>query len=616
MDPVPGTLPPMTDWGLGVCEMPILLVSTEGEVLDHSAGAKTLLTGEQEVLRGKPLIYFSAEEDPAKLLDLLRGLEPGAVRRWDTRLRVDTGEAVPFRILAQELRVREQPAWLLTLVEQSSADLLHKEVSRLKEELHLAYKQLDQRALQQATPDEASQLEISVLHQISRALLSTIDREKILYIILTCVTAHPAFGFSRAFLLLVNDETRTLEGKMGVGPRNAQEAYRIWQDLGKAHWGLEEFLAQYDRLYPEGELPLDSVIKRYRQVLQPGQDILADAALSRLAFKVEDAVTDTRVSAECLDILACNQFVVVPLVTGEQAVGVIVADNLYKDRDISPWDMRLLRLFANHAAMALQNAATYAKLQDNIDQLRAVQEQLIQAERLSAIGQMTAKVAHEIRNPLVTIGGFARSVLKGLEKDSPQSRRCEIIVEETMRLEEILGSLLDFSRQRELNLEDCRIEKIIARACTLVRDDLVRNKVVIQRDIQKGLPDLLLDVHKIVQVLINLIKNAIQAMKEGGEITLSAHLQGRFVSLKVADTGTGIPPGILSNIFNPFFTTKSEGFGLGLAISRNYIYDHGGNISVQSRVGEGTVFDILLPLPSVPATPEESPAGEVPKGVS
>jgi signal transduction histidine kinase len=496
------------------------------------------------------------------------------------------------------------------------ADLLHKEVSRLKEELHLAYKQLDQRALQQTTPDEASQLEISVLHQISRALLSTIDREKILYIILTCVTAHPAFGFSRAFLLLVNEETRTLEGKMGVGPRNAQEAYRIWQDLSKAHWGLEEFLAQYDRLYPDGELPLDSVIKRYRQALQPGQDILVDAALSRLAFKVEDAVTDTRVSAECLDILACNQFVVVPLVTGEQAVGVIVADNLYKDRDISPWDMRLLRLFANHAAMALQNAATYAKLQDNIDQLRAVQEQLIQAERLSAIGQMTAKVAHEIRNPLVTIGGFARSVLKGLEKDSPQSRRCEIIVEETMRLEEILGSLLDFSRQRELHLEDCRIEKIIARACTLVRDDLVRNKVVIQRDIQKGLPDLLLDVHKIVQVLINLVKNAIQAMKEGGEITLSAHLQGRFVSLKVADTGTGIPPGILSNIFNPFFTTKSEGFGLGLAISRNYIYDHGGNISVQSRVGEGTVFDILLPLPSVPATPEENPAGEEPKGVS
>jgi signal transduction histidine kinase len=397
---------------------------------------------------------------------------------------------------------------------------------------------------------------------------------------------------------------------MGVGPRNAQEAYRIWQDLSKAHWGLEEFLAQYDRLYPDGELPLDSVIKRYRQPLQPGQDILVDAALSRLAFKVEDAVTDTRVSAECLDILACNQCVVVPLVTGEQVVGVIVADNLYKDRDISPWDMRLLRLFANHAAMALQNAATYAKLQDNIDQLKAVQEQLIQAERLSAIGQMTAKVAHEIRNPLVTIGGFARSVLKGLEKDSPQSRRCEIIVEETMRLEEILGSLLDFSRQRDLNLEDCRIEKIVARACTLVRDDLVRNKVVIQRDIQKGLPDLLLDVHKIVQVLINLIKNAIQAMKEGGEITLSAHLQGRFVSLKVADTGAGIPPGILSNIFNPFFTTKSEGFGLGLAISRNYIYDHGGNISVQSRVGEGTVFDILLPLPSVPRRWRKAPPGK------
>jgi hypothetical protein len=112
------------------------------------------------------------------MFDPRQGLEPGAVRRGDLRLRVDTGEAVPFRILAQGLAGRERPVWMLTLVEQSSADLLHKEVSRLKEELHLAYKQLDQRAIQQAPPDEASQLEISVLHQISRALLSTIDRRK------------------------------------------------------------------------------------------------------------------------------------------------------------------------------------------------------------------------------------------------------------------------------------------------------------------------------------------------------------------------------------------------------------------------------------------------------
>lgn len=598
MESSPTSLAAATGWSLQSSDLPLLLLSERGEIVGFSQGAKQLLSGDEETPQGKPIEHFFASERAEDLLSRLPTRPSDGARSLDARFRVGWGAVLPFRVVARRLEAEGQGFFLLTLLDRSLEEQLRKEIARLKGELNLAYQRVDRMALEGVSPDEDSPIEISVLHQISRALLTTIELNKILYIILTCVTAHPAFGFSRAFLLLVDEETQMLEGKMGVGPRSAEEAHRIWQDLSQANWGLEEFLAQYDRLYPDGELPLDSIIRQYRRPLRPEQGILADAVLRQEALQVEDAVSDPRVSPETLAILGCNQFVVVPLVAQNKAVGVVVADNLYKDRGITARDLRLLNLFANHGAMALQNAATYAQLRENINLLQEVQEQLIQAERLSAIGEMTAKVAHEIRNPLVTIGGFARSVLKSLPPESTQARKCEIIVEETLRLEEILGSLLDYSRQSELKLEPCRLEEIIGRACSLLRGELQENKVKVKRNIQPGLPSLVLDVHKIEQVLINLIKNAMESMQEGGVITLTAQQQGRFISLRVEDTGEGMSPDILKNIFNPFFTTKSEGFGLGLAISRTYVYDHGGNISVHSELGRGTTFDVLLPLPS------------------
>ncbi len=585
-------------WSLSASDLPMLLLSDQGEILEFSRGAERLLSGEEETLKGKPIAHYFASEHAEDLLSQLSQRPSDDAQTLDARFRVGWGAVLPFRVVARRLCAEGQQLFLLTLLDRSVEEQLKKEIARLKGELNLAYQRVDQIALEGAAFDQDSPIEISVLHQISRALLTTIELNKILYIILTCVTAHPAFGFSRAFLLLVDEETQMLEGKMGVGPRSAEEAYRIWQDLSKANWGLEEFLTQYDRLYPDGELPLDSVIRQYQKPLSEGQGVLVRAVLSRQAIQVEDAVNDERVSPETLATLACNRFVVVPLVARDKAVGVVVADNLYKDRKITPQSLRLLSLFANHGAMALQNAATYAQLQENVNLLKQVQEQLIQAERLSAIGEMTAKVAHEIRNPLVTIGGFARSVLKSLPPESTQARKCEIIVGETLRLEEILGSLLDYSRQAELKLEPCRLEEIIGQACSLLRSELRKNRVRVDRDIQKELPELSLDVHKIEQVLINLLKNAMEAMPDGGVIKLSAQQQGRFVSLNVQDTGEGMSPDIVKNVFNPFFTTRSEGFGLGLAISRTYVYDHGGNISVDSQPGRGTSFNILLPLPT------------------
>jgi len=607
MESLSGSLSAAAGWSLLTCDVPLLLVSAEGEILEFSLGAERLLAGDEETLKGKPLHHIYAGEHPYDLLDRLHTLKENGVRRLSAQFRSGRGEVSSFQVIARRLVWNESTLFLLTLVDQTAVAQMKKEVARLKKELDLAYQRLDKMASQPPPGGADTQIEMAVLHQAIRALLTTIDLDRILYIVLTSVTAHPALGFSRAFLLLVDEKNGKLAGKMGVGPRNAEEAFRIWHELSQTNWGLEEFLNQHDTVYKDGELPLDSVIRRYQQPLTPGADVLVDALLSGEAVQVMNAVNDPRVSPECLEILACNQFAVAPLVTQEKAVGVLVADNLYKDQTITAWHLRLLNLLAGHAAMALQNAAMYTSLQESMAKLQKVQTQLIQAERLSAIGQMTAKVAHEIRNPLVTIGGFARSILKGLAPKSTQARKCSIIVDETMRLEEILQCLLDFTRQRELNLEYCRIETLLERVCSLLWDELQTHRIQVRRQIQKDLPELLLDVNKIEQILINLVKNALEAMKSGGTMTLSADLQGEFVSVKVADTGEGVPPDILGNIFNPFFTTKSEGFGLGLAICRTYIYDHGGNISVRSQAGAGTEFDVLLPLPSVPAG-ESDPA--------
>ncbi|MCU0573469.1 MAG: ATP-binding protein [Syntrophobacteraceae bacterium] len=232
-----------------------------------------------------------------------------------------------------------------------------------------------------------------------------------------------------------------------------------------------------------------------------------------------------------------------------------------------------------------------------------LEEQLYQAERLAALGEMIAGVSHEIRNPLGIIRSTAE-LLHGRIENDRQRRLSYIIVEEATRLNDILTEFLDFARPKTPKVAMCRIEDILDRNLASMEGQLQRSSIQVERLHEAGDTLVEADADLLYRAFVNLLANAVQAMPEGGTLRVRTLVRAsggkppRF-ELRIRDSGPGIPEDVRKKIFNPFFTTREEGTGLGLAIVRSIIDSHGGEIEVRSREGRGTNMIIRLPLTQV-----------------
>lgn len=433
--------------------------------------------------------------------------------------------------------------------------------------------------------------EVTRLYELGMAMRQTLNLDWLLHAILTCVTAGPGFGFNRARLFLLNTEENVFEERMWVGPRTPQEAGEIWSQVHLK--SLEELVENYEwhaPLHPPLKLPVVDTCK-----------LIHTAVYQRQAVPITPTNGGAELSAQCLKkcmgcLSTAEEFVVVPLMANDQTIGMIVADNLVTRRPITSEDVHLLTLFANQAGLAVANATIYRELEEAYHELQATQDQLLQSKQLATIGQMAAHVAHEIRNPLVSIGGFARRIAKRPGDTMETVESSGIIIEEVQRLENILKNVMDFTAPGNAVLAPGQLNDVIRDVCALIRGELAHRQIALQLDLQEDLPSILLDQQQIKQVVLNLTRNAMEAMKAGGQLGLRTWRSQGGVSLEVQDTGSGIPDTDLTNIFNPFFTTKPSGTGLGLAVSQKIIREHRGEIKVDSRIGQGTTFTITLPV--------------------
>jgi len=232
------------------------------------------------------------------------------------------------------------------------------------------------------------------------------------------------------------------------------------------------------------------------------------------------------------------------------------------------------------------------------EEQRSLEAQLHQSERLAALGEMTAGVAHEIRNPLGIVSSTAELLQERLARYEPQNRLAWIIVEEANRLNEKVTEFLDFARPRVPHLRPCDLEAVLDRGLEFLEPEIRRLGVEVNRDYRLRGRALAADPDLLYQAFLNLLLNAIQAMPGGGRLTVSTQPgpQGRGGEIRFADTGEGIEPGSLKKVLNPFFTTKERGSGLGLPIVKSIIETtHQGAIKIDSTLGQGTVVTITLP---------------------
>ena len=235
----------------------------------------------------------------------------------------------------------------------------------------------------------------------------------------------------------------------------------------------------------------------------------------------------------------------------------------------------------------------------DISEYVELEEKVRKNERLAAVGNTVSQIVHEIKNPLMIIGGFAQQLLKAQTLDSKGLQKLSIITEEVNRLESLMGEMRDYSRPPDLQRQTARIEKLLQEVFDSYLDILKEKGIELILVPPEPLQACNLDFQQLKQVLLNLVKNASEAMPAGGRITLSVARRPPNLEIVVADTGEGMAPDVAENIFTPYFTTKSKGSGLGLAISRNIIRAHNGDISVESQPGKGSTFTIKLPLAEI-----------------
>lgn len=442
--------------------------------------------------------------------------------------------------------------------------------------------------------------EMWTLQEMNNALQGTLQLNRILKMILAGATTEMGLGFNRAALFLLNERTGLLQGMMGVGPDSAEEAEQIWESLSRhSDLSLSRQIELHAGNQPRESL-FDARIKGMRIPVTPGGGTLSHCVTARTTERVEGPDHDPPPEIELSQRLSMSVFAATPIISRNQVFGLMVVDNIFDGKPITDYDLRLLSMFSGQAGLAIANAKEHRAHQRAAEELSIAREQLLQTERLALLGEIAAGLAHEIRNPLVTIGGFARRLEKKLLPPDPNQRYAGIIAGEVHRLEEFLDEILLFGKDRQPIKTPLQLNDIIRESVQLFSLNLSEAGITVRTILSDRLPTVNADASQLKQVFVNLFSNALDAMPEGGELTVESsfdHGPSTAAIVSVSDNGGGVEPEVLGNIFNPFYTTKSGGHGLGLALSQRIVTDHAGRLSVVNHPGRGLTFTISLPLP-------------------
>jgi len=421
--------------------------------------------------------------------------------------------------------------------------------------------------------------ELALLHRASQMLASTLDLDQVLTTIVGEVSL--LLNVTSCSVWLIVPETYELVCRQAAGSQS--EIVRGWR-------------------------------------LAPGQGIAGWVSRSGESLVVPDTRSDKRhfKGVEQKTGLELRSILCVPLRLKQEVIGVLEVLDREADR-FQPAHLRVAEALAASAAIAVQNARLYdsaqrelterkraeealkeysGRLEEMVEQrtkeLRDAQEQLIHAERLAAIGQLGASVGHELRNPLGVIKNSTYYInMKLGDADEKVKKHLKIIEREIETSNKIINDLLGFARDKKPTLQKTQINTVVQDALS---HTTVPDAVAVVTELEEYLPPLMADPSQIEQVFINMISNAAQAMSDGGRLEISTKAEDGFIVTEFKDNGCGIPDENLGRLFEPLFTTKAKGIGLGLAVSKQLVEAHEGTIEVESQVGKGTTFRVRLPI--------------------
>jgi len=442
--------------------------------------------------------------------------------------------------------------------------------------------------------------ELSIISQVAEALSSTADLETALKIILTGVTANQGLSFNRAFLFTYDENQNVLRGKMAIGPSSPEEAGKIWSSLAQQPRTLTELLKDYIERENSSSFSLSSMITDW-EIPMEETSIFSQAMNSSQWINVDfqDILDDN--SGKILKRLRTNHLAVAPIISKDSKFGLIAADNQITGKRISDSDMQLLQTFANNTAVAIERSRLYqnlvehsAELEKKNKLLARSQEQMVRVEKMSVIGELTSSIAHELRNPLAVIGGFANLMLSA-NKNDPNSEYLNIILTEAKRAESVLHQVLDFSRASRTKSRDIDFNKLVNQTHEILVSRLKHNQKppVLELSDDKhfvwGNPD------QLQHALYQYMSLSTEEMTDECGVKISTQTRENVVHMTVAFNGDDKVRKQVVKTLNQIFNNPGGTYKLSIIVAGETIRYHGGNFGIETT--SGNIPNIFIELP-------------------
>jgi len=446
-------------------------------------------------------------------------------------------------------------------------------------------------------------LEIRFLHELGSVLQSSVDLDEVLSVALTAITAGKGFGMNRAFLMLCDRKDGMLKGYLGIGPRNLEEASQVWNEIVQNDMDLKT-LAQNFRLnkLSSERAKFHDLLEQLTVPLSNKEHILIKALDGKRPVMVEGAFQHPDVPPELARLLGVDTFLLMPLISRNRRVGMIIADNFITHRSITEEDMRSLENFGFPVAFAIERASLYDKLQVELNRvteagkkLKAQQELIVRMESMALVGRITSSVAHSVRNPLMIIGGFARSMLKNSSESDPKRTFIESIVAETRQLEGVLDEILNYSDSLYPTRDFWDVNQLVETALRDTADNLTSLGYATSYSPGDDLPPVYIDFKQLSYCLRTVLQNDIAGIGTDLSIVIRSQRCEDNVILTIEDHSRYISQGELDHLLVPFSETRDLGAGLGLALCKTMLEKHGIPFAVQADDNGGIRYTITLP---------------------
>ncbi|MDD8019632.1 MAG: ATP-binding protein [Acidobacteriota bacterium] len=422
--------------------------------------------------------------------------------------------------------------------------------------------------------------EFVLLSIIAQSFFQPFSLEDNLLVILTALTAGSGIGFNRAMLFL-RDGTK-LKATTWLGPRSPEEAEAIWTMLSSPGIGYAEVVAYNRDLVTRMVKDIQPKLKLFIYDLESKSlSLPALAAFKKEIILVTEARSEPLVDPDFINFIQVDSFLCLPLIAQEEVLGEIVVDKGITHAPIEARDIELARLCALLAGNYIYTTNLYKKV--------------VEMEKMAALGEMAAFVSHQLRNPIVAIGGFTQQMLSSPCQPERCHRNLNIILEQVKHLEDIIYKLSHFLKITIRELQPVDVQSILPNLVERPDIKIKAAKKTISLKMSENLPLILCDPVYFEEAVVNILDNALDVTPEGGKVYLRARpYNNKYVLIIIKDSGPGLDEKSHDKLFSPFYTTKENGTGLGLLFVKRIIDICDGKMEVQSKSGSGTMFKLYF----------------------